>query len=71
MDLHDITREDFEAYERVRQSGLFNMIMQQRDAAYYAGLDLSTYQAILENYQTCLAKWPDVRAQSASNDQSG
>ena len=55
----DITKEDFEDYENVRQSGLVNMFSPQ--ARELAGLNRATHLAIIQNYEKLMAKWPDVR----------
>lgn len=46
----DITREEFMAYEEVRQGGFYNMITQGRMAAEAAGLEMWVYLAIIKNY---------------------
>lgn len=53
----DVTREEFEAYEKVRQSGDFNMIMEQRDAAATAGLTLDRYRAVMKQYAEARTKY--------------
>ena len=58
------SREDFEAYEEVRQSGEYNMIAEVRSAAYAAGLPMDRYRAVLKNYSALMAAYPDVRAAS-------
>mgnify|MGYP001574543890 CR=1 FL=1 len=53
----DITKKEFEAYEKARESGLFNMMMQARDAASFAGLQIDRYWKIIKNYDECLEKY--------------
>lgn len=64
MHFNDITdtamlvcREDFERYEAVRRNGRFNMF--STEARLVTGLDKSTYQAIISNYEFLEAKWPN------------
>ena len=51
------TREQFEAYVKVQQSGRWNMLMNAREAAKEAGLDLDTYLAMIKNYSKLAAKF--------------
>lgn len=51
------TKEQFEAYVKVQQSGRWNMLMNAREAAKEAGLDLNTYFGVLKNYSTLAAKY--------------
>jgi len=59
VNLDQITKEDFEDYERVRRGGRRNM--RSREAQLATGLDRTTYLAVLEHYSELLAKWPEVR----------
>jgi uncharacterized membrane protein YobD (UPF0266 family) len=43
-----ITKEDFEAFEYVRQEGMYNMM--SPDAILMSGLDKKTYLEIVKNY---------------------
>lgn len=43
-----ITKEEFEAFEYVRQEGMYNML--SPDAILMSGLDKSTYLEIVKNY---------------------
>ena len=45
-----ITKEKFLAYEHVRRSGLYNMIMDATVAMVDAGLTRDEYFNIIENY---------------------
>lgn len=45
-------KEKFERYEKVRQSGKYNMIMESVRAAASAGLSLDDYFYVLENYSS-------------------
>ena len=58
----DVTKQEFEAYERVRQDGKYNMIAKSKWAAKEAGLSIERYFAVLNNYAKCVKKWPDVRS---------
>ena len=60
-DILDITREAFVAYEEVRQSGEYNMIMNAQQAAEAADLEDVVYWGVLKFYTECAQKWPDVR----------
>lgn len=44
------TKEEFEAYVRVQQSGVYNMITDAPLAAEAAGLTFKTYMDVVENY---------------------
>lgn len=57
----EVTKDQFVAYERVRQDGLHNMFTDSHRAAGDAGLDWTTYQSILANYDAFDQRWPDVR----------
>lgn len=48
------TKEQFEAYEKVRLSGKFNMIMEWYDAASAADLTKAEYFDVIENYKWCV-----------------
>lgn len=43
------SKEDFEAYEKVRQSGQYNMLI-DFDAVLESGLDEDTYKSVMRNY---------------------
>lgn len=51
------TREQFEAYVEVQNSGRWNMIMDAKEAAHDAGLDLATYFEVIKNYSKLAAKF--------------
>jgi len=55
----DITREEFQAYEELRQSGEANMF--GRHSHELCGLTRERYMAVLQNYDKCVRKWPDVK----------
>ena len=46
------TKEDFEAYRKVQNSGNFNMITEADKAARTAGLDIGTYFEVIRNYNS-------------------
>ena len=56
-----ITKLEFQAYERVRQTGRYNMMANSALARRDAGLSQETYYAILRHYSALAAKWPEVR----------
>lgn len=49
--------EKFNAYEKVRSSGIYNMIMQASDAAKAAGLTLDDYYWVIKNYNELSNKY--------------
>lgn len=57
----EVTKDQFEAYERVRQAGFHNMLTDGHRAADDAKLDWKTYQSIVTNYDAFDQLWPDVR----------
>lgn len=57
----EVTKDQFVAYERVRQAGNHNMLTDGQRAAVEAGLDWLIYQRILANYEAFDQRWPDVR----------
>lgn len=57
----EVTKDQFAAYERVRQAGDHNMLTDGHRAATDAGLDWPTYQSILANYEAFDNRWPEVR----------
>ena len=57
--LGEITRDEFEEYEGVRQSGVVNMWDPR--AEELAGLDRETYLAVMHFYGELMALYPDVR----------
>ena len=54
---NDITKEDWESYRTVQDSGLYNMF--SPDAIRSTGLDKSTYLTIIENYTALEEKYED------------
>ena len=56
------SREDFEAYELVRQAGSFNMITQARSASLAADLPMDRYMAVLKSYTALMTMYPEVRS---------
>ena len=50
-----ITKEDFEAFEEVREEGMYNMM--SPNAILMSGLDKSTYLEILSNYSKLKEKF--------------
>lgn len=53
------TRKQFQAYERVRRSGRYNMFDPR--ARRETGLSGETYSAIVKCYRQLIEKYPDVR----------
>lgn len=51
------TREQFEAYVEVQNSGRWNMLMNAKEAAHDAGLDLATYFDVIKNYSSLVDKY--------------
>ena len=52
---NDITKEDWEAYKTVQDSGLHNMFTP--DAIRASGLDKETYKTIIKNYSLLKEKY--------------
>ena len=61
VSLEDITKEEFQAYERVRRSGRINMITEADRGARLAKISAGTYLGIIVHYRTLAAQWPGVR----------
>lgn len=57
--LDSITKEEFESFEAVRESGAVNMF--SPDVRDLAGIDRDTHRAIIQNYDALCSKWSDVR----------
>jgi len=55
-----ITKEDFEAYERVRKSGVTNMFM-VTTVCELSGLNRDQVKDIMKNYGEYMDRWPEVR----------
>ncbi len=45
-----ITKDQFEAYERTRKSGQYNMITERKGAMQYARLHPSVYDGVVLHY---------------------
>lgn len=52
-----VTKANFQAYEDVRKSGQFNMVMQARHAADAAGIDIEVHMAIVKQYDELSKKF--------------
>lgn len=59
MELEDISKEDFQAYEGVRQSGVVNM--NDPRVQILASISVDVHVAIIEHYSALNRKWPEVR----------
>ena len=55
-----ISKEDFEAYEAVRESGVTNMFM-VKVVSNLSGLDRDTITTIMKEYDELCEKYPGVR----------
>ncbi len=55
-----ITKEEFEAYESVRVSGVTNMFA-VNTVSELSGLDRKTIVKIMQTYEELIEKYPDVR----------
>lgn len=55
----EVTRDDFKAYEEIRQSGVTNMM--SPDVQTLAGITRAVHLTIIEQYAELLEKWPHVR----------
>jgi hypothetical protein len=54
--VQDITKEQFEAYNKVRETGKYNMVMDANDAAKEAGLSMDQYWEIIKKYDKLYKK---------------
>ncbi len=54
-----VKKKEFEAYERVRMGGRWNMLIDSRWAAHDANLPQDRYWAVLNNYSECAKKWKE------------
>lgn len=57
----EITKEDFEAYEEVRKSGVTNM-WAIRTVEELSGLEREQITAIMQNYAKLCELYPNVRS---------
>jgi hypothetical protein len=60
MEIDEISKEDFEAYEGVRQSGVTNMFM-ITNVMDLSGLNKQQVLCIMKNYGELCEKYPGVR----------
>lgn len=60
VEQEEITKEEFEAYEGVRQSGVTNMFM-VTTVCELSGLERLKVMQIMKQYSDLMAKYPDVR----------
>ena len=61
MNLEEITEDDFQQYEDVRQSGVTNMFM-VTTVMQLSGLTKQQILCIMENYSELCKRYPDVRS---------
>lgn len=59
MDTVNISKEDFMAYEDVRQSGVVNML--SNDVRELAGINKSQHAYIIEHYGELKSKYMEVQ----------
>ena len=52
-----ITKAQYDAYNRVRDEGLYNMVMEARSAQIRAGLDKDIYWTIISHYSDLMKKF--------------
>jgi len=57
--MEKITKEMFDAFERVRSEGKYNMVMNAQDAAEDADLSMDDYWTIIKNYTELREKFVD------------
>jgi len=55
--MNEITKEEFDAYEAVRESGVTNMFLISR-VSDLSGLDKEIIKAIMKNYGKLIEKYP-------------
>ena len=60
----EITKDDFEDYERVRKGGLTNMFAVATVCDLSDNLDKEKVFEIMENYEELMKKFPEVRGQN-------
>lgn len=60
VEVNEITKEQFRAYENVRASGVTNMF-DVRMVMELTGLDRETIIAIMRGYEGLMTKYPEVR----------
>ena len=60
MTFEDITKTQFEAYEKVRVGGRTNMFLVS-NVEMLSGLDRATIMCIMKNYSQLMDKFPGVR----------
>ena len=58
--MEDITKEAFQSFEKVRQSGVVNMY-DAKTGCWISGLTKDEGLGVMENYDALNEKWPDVR----------
>jgi len=56
----EISKEEFEAYEKVRSSGVTNMFDVNK-VCILSRLDRDKVKAIMKHYNSLMEKYPDVR----------
>lgn len=66
----EITRKQFLQYERVRQSGKWNMVTDATQALRETGLTLEQYVCIIRNYRELLEQYADIPSVAFSLNQS-
>ncbi len=52
-----ITKAQYDAYNRVRDGGRFNMVMEATQARMSAGLDEDSYWTIISHYRELMEKF--------------
>ena len=60
MDIGDISKEDFQAYKDVRESGVTNMFAANK-VSELSGLSREKIITIMKNYSALRKKYPKVR----------
>ena len=51
------TKEEYEAFDKVRRSGKYNMITEAIEASNEANLSIDLYKLVLLNYEGCMLKY--------------
>lgn len=57
MAIEEITKEEFNAFNRIRNEGKYNMIMDADQAASEAGLSRKKWFDIIQNYSELWSKF--------------
>ncbi len=60
MEIQRTEKEKFDAYEKVRKRGVYNMILNATGAMNAAGLNIEEYFSVVENYDSLKEKYKET-----------